>query len=85
MKGFSKSASVRPTARSRLRWGARSYPFFTVSLRMEGSCTAGNRAVKRFDTRASPLPRGQKRHGLGIDGPLRSAARGGRGIIAREL
>ena len=34
MKGLSKSASFKPTARNRLRCGALSYPFFTVSLRM---------------------------------------------------
>ncbi len=34
MNGLSKSASFKPTARNRLRCGALSYPFFTVSLRM---------------------------------------------------
>ena len=34
MKGLSKSSSLRPTARSRLRWGARSNPFLIVSERI---------------------------------------------------
>src|SRR5512137_290295 len=81
MKGLSKSASTRPVARSRLRWGARSYPFLMASLLMvqRGNSRDGVEVNRRARLPArGPLPRHRRplrARGASAPGPPRRPAR----------